>query len=119
MESIKEKLEKSKYLTKCLQNTAFFICVSFILASLVVLGSIKLNLTFKNQTGINIAEEAFPTNLNGKAGAYVASKAGKSYYFPWCGSANRIKDANLVWFSNRAIAEAKGYVPASNCYGLK
>jgi hypothetical protein len=68
---------------------------------------------------VRVAEASFSTNLSGKMGAYVGSKNGSSYYFPWCGTVNRIKDANLVWFSNRAEAETKGYKPASNCHGLE
>lgn len=51
-------------------------------------------------------------------GQYVASKTGTKYYLPWCGSANRIKEENKVWFSSKAEAEAAGYEPAKNCKGL-
>jgi hypothetical protein len=52
------------------------------------------------------------------AGSYVASKTGTKYYLPWCGTANRIKEENKVWFATKAEAEAAGYEPAANCKGL-
>ena len=117
MPSIKEKLEKSKYLN----NKWFFAGVCLILSIVLALGSFKLAILFKAQglLGVRVVEAAFPTNLSGKEGSFVGSKTGKSYYFPWCGMVGNIKDANLVWFPNRAVAEAKGYKPASNCHGLK
>ena len=121
MPSIKEKLEKSKYMAGYLQKTWLFVGICVVLAGAVGFGTFRLLALFKTQNaiGIRVVEAAFPTNISGKEGAFVASKTGKSYYFPWCGVANRIKDQNLVWFANRASAEAKGYKPASNCRGLK
>ena len=52
-------------------------------------------------------------------GQYVASKGGTKYYFPWCGSASRISEANKIWFSSVEKAREAGYTPASNCKGLK
>lgn len=49
---------------------------------------------------------------------YVASKNGTVYHLPWCSGAQRIKDANKVWFASKAEAEAAGYHPASNCKGI-
>src|SRR5262245_36245012 len=48
---------------------------------------------------------------------FVASKTGKSYYFPWCGIVKRIKPANLVSFHSKTEAEKAGYKPG-NCAGL-
>ena len=52
------------------------------------------------------------------SGEVVASKTGTKYYLPTCGTVKRIKDANKVWFTSRAAAEAAGYQPAANCKGL-
>ena len=52
-------------------------------------------------------------------GQYVASKGGTKYYFPWCGSAARISEANKIWFNSVEEARKAGYTPASNCKGLK
>ncbi len=49
------------------------------------------------------------------SGAYVASKSGKKYYPVACASANRIKDANKVYFQTAAAAVAAGYGAAANC----
>ncbi len=53
-----------------------------------------------------------------KEGKYVASKNGTKYYLPTCSGATRIKEANRVWFSTVADAQASGRTPASNCPGL-
>jgi hypothetical protein len=119
MPSIKEKLEKSKYLVSYLQNTWFFVGFTLILAILVVFGAIKLDVLFQNRPGITIAKTAFDTNVSGKEGSYVASKNSDLYYFPWCGIVSRIKDKNKVWFASRIDAEKAGYKPSANCHGLK
>lgn len=49
---------------------------------------------------------------------YVASKNGSVYHFPWCPGAQRIKEANKIYFSSREEAEKAGYRPAANCEGL-
>lgn len=48
-------------------------------------------------------------------GRVVASKSGTKYYLPSCAGANRISDANKVWFTSAEAAEVAGYAPASNC----
>lgn len=52
------------------------------------------------------------------SGTYMASKNGTKYYLPTCSGANRIKEANRVWFATKADAEAAGYTPAAQCPGL-
>jgi hypothetical protein len=121
MESIKEKREKSKYLPQLLIKGWIFGILSTILAAGALFGTVILVQLFilRSEAPVNILEGAFATNLSGKEGGFVASRSGETYYFPWCGSANRIKDENLVWFKDRAEAEQNGYRPASNCHGLK
>jgi hypothetical protein len=51
-------------------------------------------------------------------GAYVASKSGKAYHLPWCSGAQRIKEANKIYFASKAEAEQAGYTPAANCPGI-
>ena len=51
-------------------------------------------------------------------GQVVASKNGTKYYLPWCAGADRISDANKVWFPSPNAAKSNGYSPASNCNGL-
>ena len=52
-------------------------------------------------------------------GQIVASKTGSKYFFPWCGSAARISEANKVWFNSVEEARKAGYAPAANCKGLR
>ena len=49
---------------------------------------------------------------------YVGSKNGEVYHFPWCSGAQRMKEANKIFFSSREEAEKAGYRPAANCEGL-
>ena len=51
-------------------------------------------------------------------GQFMASKGGTKYYLPGCPGADRITDANKIWFSTPAAALAAGYSPAANCKGL-
>lgn len=51
-------------------------------------------------------------------GQVVASKSGTKYYLPSCAGADRISEANKVWFVSPAAAVAAGYAPAVNCKGL-
>ncbi|MFQ5541025.1 MAG: hypothetical protein ACE5F4_02165 [Candidatus Paceibacteria bacterium] len=57
--------------------------------------------------------------LPAPGGAYVASKSGTKYHFPWCSGAQRILNKNRIWFQTRADAEAAGFEPAANCKGLE
>ncbi len=59
-----------------------------------------------------------PSSQPAGVGNYVASKNGKKYYLPWCGTAKRIKVENQIWFATKADAEAAGYMPAANCPGI-
>ncbi len=52
-------------------------------------------------------------------GQLVASKGGTKYHFPWCSGAQRISEANKVWFNSTDEARKAGYTPATNCKGLK
>lgn len=51
-------------------------------------------------------------------GAYVGSKKGTKYHLPWCGGAQRINEANKIWFADKESAEKAGYTPAGNCPGI-
>lgn len=52
-------------------------------------------------------------------GQIVASRSGNKYHFPWCSGAQRISEANKVFFNSVEEARKAGYTPASNCKGLK
>lgn len=49
---------------------------------------------------------------------FVASKNGTKYYPLDCAGANRISDANKIWFASAEAARTAGYAPAANCPGL-
>ena len=65
-----------------------------------------------------LATDADRTHAVTPGGAYVASRTGKAYYFPWCTAADKISEQNKVWFKTEADAKAAGYTPAKNCKGL-
>lgn len=48
----------------------------------------------------------------------VASKTGTKYYPLGCAGADRILDANKVWFASASVAKSAGYTLATNCKGL-
>ena len=54
-----------------------------------------------------------------ESGVVIGSKNGTKYYFPWCGTVKMIKPENQVRFSSIEEARSAGYLPASNCKGLK
>ncbi len=49
------------------------------------------------------------------AGYVVAARGGTKYYPPDCAGANRISDANKIWFVSASAAVEAGYTPAGNC----
>lgn len=59
-----------------------------------------------------------PTISVPEGAQYLASKNGTRYHLPWCSGAKSINEANRVWFSTKAEAEAAGYTPAANCKGI-
>lgn len=48
----------------------------------------------------------------------VASKSGTKYYLPRCAGADRISDANKIWFASAVAATRAGYTLAVNCKSL-
>lgn len=51
-------------------------------------------------------------------GNIVASKGGTKYYLPGCAGADRISDANKIWFVSTEAALSAGYTLAANCRGI-
>ena len=124
--------EKSKHLLRTITRqdvylTLIVVCVGFSAYGLGILSTSQ-----KLQPELNIYDlypelqaarvggsgASTPTPASTQNGAYVASKNGTKYHFPWCGSAKSIKEENKVWFDTKEAAEAAGYGPASNCPGL-
>ena len=54
-----------------------------------------------------------------ESGEVIGSKNSNKYHYPWCAGAKNIGDQNKIVFNSIAEARAKGYLPASNCKGLK
>lgn len=63
--------------------------------------------------------ESQPAAAIAAGGKVVASKTGDKYHFPWCSGAQRINEANKVWFDSAEEARKAGYEPAANCKGLE
>jgi len=56
--------------------------------------------------------------LNATGNDFVGSKNGKKYYYPWCSGVKAIAPPNLIHFSSKSEAEARGYTPSATCKGL-
>lgn len=56
-----------------------------------------------------------PPQPSQNIGVYVGSKNSDKYHYPECSGASKIKEANKVWFKNKAEAAAAGYVPCKIC----
>ncbi|HBD24879.1 MAG: hypothetical protein A2566_01040 [Candidatus Zambryskibacteria bacterium RIFOXYD1_FULL_40_13] len=85
---------------------------------------IKIEYVANVQTGAvlqslsqNVAQISPNSTVNN--GEVIGSKNGKKYYFPWCGTVKMIKPENQIKFASTEEARNAGYLPASNCKGLK
>ena len=58
------------------------------------------------------------TSVAASKGLYVGSKSSNKYHLPSCSSAQKIAEANKVWFTTKSEAEKAGYVPAGTCKGI-
>lgn len=102
-----------------------FIIVVIVLVALIGFGLGRLSKIRENKPNIvienldaNVVNSVANTGNLEQGGALVGSKNGSKYHFPWCSGAQRISEANKVWFSSKQEAEKAGYTPASNCKGL-
>lgn len=71
------------------------------------ISSLRENLKIFNESAPEIK---MPEEKN-----FVASKNGEYYYPLGCAAANRIKDANKIFFSSKEAAEQKGLKPSAYC----
>jgi hypothetical protein len=116
--TIAEAREKCKRLVARIPRDLLVISV------LVLTSSLSFGLGYfagkdSRQESRSAIEELPATEATGaEIGRIVASKNGTKYYLPSCAGANRISDANKVWFASAAAASAAGYAPAANCPGL-
>jgi hypothetical protein len=72
------------------------------------------------KTPISITQAPQTANVIALApgGFVVASRTGSVYYLPWCAGAQKMAQANQVWFSSEAAAQKAGYTPSKSCKGL-
>jgi len=97
----------------------------FIIAVLILASSSSFWLGYlagrdAGQGGILRTEQAPTATVEAPTGnvGVVASKNGTRYYLPECAGAERIAEANKVWFASPAAAAGAGYAPAANCKGI-
>ncbi len=62
-----------------------------------------------------ITQSSQDTQKNTPTQNFVAAKSGTKYYPKDCGSANRIKPENKIYFSTEKEAEEKGYSRSATC----
>lgn len=67
-------------------------------------------------TTIKEKSAGFVANKEGVS--LVGSKNGAKYHYTWCAGAQKITEANRVYFTSKEEAATRGYAPASNCKGL-
>ena len=118
--TIAETREKCKSLIASVPRDLLSIAV-LVLASSLSFGLGYLTGSDSAQTSRILLEDAplsSPPATTTAAGQVVASKNGTKYYLPNCTGADRISDANKVWFVSASAAQKAGYAPAANCMGL-
>lgn len=114
--------EKCKMLTAKVPRDAFILAVLVLASSfsfgLGYLAGLDTNLSGQGSGITIIDEESSPSAHSSQTGKVVASKTGTKYYLPECAGADRILDANKIWFASASLALTAGYTPAANCKGL-
>ncbi|MDP3726376.1 MAG: Ada metal-binding domain-containing protein [bacterium] len=125
MNSIQNYIEKIK---QGIENREFLIALLILLVGLGSFGLGRLSkieetkepVRIEYSTEINAKEQSATVSLGASATQklFVASKNGTKYHHPWCSGAERISQANKIWFNSKEEAEKAGYTPAANCKGL-
>lgn len=114
--TIAEAREKCKYAVANIPRDALVITI------LVITSSASFGLGYfagKDEgQGSGLTSVSLPPIEMAIGQQVVASKNGTKYYLPDCSGADRITEANKVWFTSPAAASAAGYAPAANCKGL-
>lgn len=75
--------------------------------------------TISTSTDNIVQDKQVSVTTLSQSGEVIGSKSGKKYYFPWCGTAKRIKPENQVHFATIEEAKNAGYTAGGNCKGLK
>ncbi len=114
--TIAETREKCKDLAARIPRDVLLIII-LVLASVLSFGLgylAGLDASEQQPVPISISQPPFAATST-MEGKVVASKNGTKYYSSWCAGADRIAQANKVWFDSAAQARAAGYVPAAHC----
>jgi len=115
---------KDVYVTIIIVLTAV---LAYMLGRLSILDTSSTPVTIENKAGVfsliqttesTIKSTATISNTSKNQGMYVASKSSTKYHLPTCSGAQRITEANKIWFTSKAEAEKAGYTPAANCPGI-
>lgn len=69
-------------------------------------------------TGVVTKENSAGFAMSKEGVSLVGSKNGTKYHYTWCAGAQKITEANRIYFTSKEDAVARGYTPASNCKGL-
>ena len=114
--TIAEVREKCKSLIARVPRDIFVVGVVFLASSL----SFGLGLLAGMDAGEGSSNplEMCAASLAEGVRQVVASKNGTKYYLPECAGAERIAEANKVWFVSPSAATEAGYAPAANCEGM-
>ena len=74
--------------------------------------------TFSAPTTGTLAKSSPTPKTDTTDAQLVGSKNGTKYYFSWCSGVSNILPANIIHFSSKSDAEARGYSPSATCRGL-
>lgn len=129
---IKSLEAQSGFFERIVQSQSNFIFLIIIVTAFASFGLGRLSMTQTTQKNQDIlfeqpvysektSENTYPETAPEVplSGSVVASKTGTKYYFPWCGSVDRIKNENKITFNSAKEARLAGYQPATNCKGLQ
>ena len=75
----------------------------------------KQELMAKSERTNSSATDSSKTDEPATSGKYCGSRNSDVFHYPSCSSAERIKDANLVWFKDLDAAYDRGYRPCQRC----
>jgi hypothetical protein len=120
--TIAEAREKCKMLVSRIPRDALIIGVLVLASSasfgLGYLTGLDADRSEQMGQGSDVTLDDLSLATTTPGGQIVASKSGTKYYLSSCAVASRISEANKIWFTSAAVAEAAGYTPAANCKGL-
>jgi hypothetical protein len=117
---IQEYSSKIKYLFES-RAGEWGVPILLVLLSVASFGLGRLSVLETSREAVSIGHAPIIAEPRGMypGGAYVASRTGSAYYFPWCAGAAKILPQNMRWFPDESSAKAAGYAPAKNCKGLE